>query len=417
MPESVDEVGSYAFHGCSKITQPIYTKTMFLKMPQKFNGAYKVPEGIIRICEYAFYECSNLTSVSLPSSLNIIDSESFEDCKGLKQIVIPEGTIEIGNRAFYGCSGLTSLEIPNSIKTIDAYAFTKCDNLSTIYWNANLEIRPFEYIAKAIKEVYFGDQVTSVYYTFADCSNLEKVVLGKNVSALRSLAFKATGLKKLYITGDMAPNCYVNAFLDTDLSSATLYVPERFISQYQIKQPWNSFGNLLTLEGNEPDIPSQSEQKQCDQPTITYENGILHFSTSTPNAIITRTIQVPDAGVSVGDEMTLSATYNITAIATCDGYLASEPVYATLYWLDASLDVSDTMESLTAGRRGILVTTHAGQVTLKGVTDGEIVEMYDLKGRKLTASRARGTTIVFNAEVKEIVILKVGDNRIKVSVN
>ena len=82
-----------------------------------------VDEGIEEIGSGTFYGCSNLTSVSLPSTLNILGEKVFYGCAGLSEINIPEGIETINDSTFYGCSGLSRISIPENIKSINNNAF------------------------------------------------------------------------------------------------------------------------------------------------------------------------------------------------------------------------------------------------------------------------------------------------------
>ena len=87
-----------------------------------------VPEGITVIGSQAFRQ-SNVTSVKLPSSLEIIVREAFEGCSLLKEIVIPEGVHTIDSYAFSGCVSLKEVKLPKTLKVIGFHAFQSCSSL------------------------------------------------------------------------------------------------------------------------------------------------------------------------------------------------------------------------------------------------------------------------------------------------
>ena len=112
---SNDELGDYAFYGCSGLT------------------SLTLPSSVTSIGSYAFYGCSGLASLTLPSSVTSIGWYAFEDCSGLTSFTLPSSVTSIGYRAFYGCSGLTSLTIPSGVTSIGSYAFYGCSGLTSIY--------------------------------------------------------------------------------------------------------------------------------------------------------------------------------------------------------------------------------------------------------------------------------------------
>ncbi len=74
-------------------------------------------EGITNIGKAAF-TYSAITSITLPSSLRLIDANAFQDCNQLSSIDIPEGVTTIGASVFYGCSNLSKIVLPNTLTSI-----------------------------------------------------------------------------------------------------------------------------------------------------------------------------------------------------------------------------------------------------------------------------------------------------------
>lgn len=57
----------------------------------------------------AFCECTRLTTVTIPNSVTIIDSEAFYNCNSLSSVTIPSFVTLIGRHTFFGCSSLASV--------------------------------------------------------------------------------------------------------------------------------------------------------------------------------------------------------------------------------------------------------------------------------------------------------------------
>ena len=124
-----------------------------------------IGDGVTTIGNCAFYECTGLTSVTIPNSVTSIGEKAFAYCSGLESITvdagnstydsrdncnaiietktniliagcqnttIPSSVTSIGNSAFASCSGLTSVTIPNSVTNIKYYAFANCTGLEKI---------------------------------------------------------------------------------------------------------------------------------------------------------------------------------------------------------------------------------------------------------------------------------------------
>ena len=108
--------------------------------PKTFQNSYvteiDVPGKVISIQELAF-ESSHLTSVYISQSVETIDSQVFQDCSGLTEIVydIESHHVTVGNEAFKGCSSLALMYMPPSMRDISNNAFDGCTNLNKIYMN------------------------------------------------------------------------------------------------------------------------------------------------------------------------------------------------------------------------------------------------------------------------------------------
>ena len=140
IPDSVTSIGDSAFSGCSSLTDiqvdvsnPLFTsdngvlfnhnKTTLICCPARKSGSYSIPDSVTEIESYAFYGCSSLTDIVIPDSVTSIGNGAFWGCSSLTDIVIPDSVTFIGYSAFYGCSSLAIIEIPNTVKKIGFLAF------------------------------------------------------------------------------------------------------------------------------------------------------------------------------------------------------------------------------------------------------------------------------------------------------
>lgn len=83
----------------------------------------------------------------------------------------------------------------------------------------------------------------------------------------------------------------------------------------------------------------------CATPSIFYGAGKLKFSSETAGAKYHYTISDKDMATDALCEdgnVSLSAAYDISVYATADGYSASEKAKATLYWVNANLEIQPT---------------------------------------------------------------------------
>lgn len=115
----LEEIGEYAFMGCSSLRE------------------FEVPEGVSAIRAGTFRECTSLRSVALPSTLLDIKQFAFIYCDSLQNITLPASLLHIGNNAFSRCVSLEKIEIPDTVTEIESYAFSDCFSLCEARLPAN----------------------------------------------------------------------------------------------------------------------------------------------------------------------------------------------------------------------------------------------------------------------------------------
>lgn len=80
----------------------------------------------------SFCGCAGLTSISLPNSIEKIESQAFERCENLSSIQLSDKIKLIPWRAFYGCKSLKEITIPSSVTALGGSTFHLCNGLTSI---------------------------------------------------------------------------------------------------------------------------------------------------------------------------------------------------------------------------------------------------------------------------------------------
>ena len=140
IPSEIEYLGDMAFYGCDKLE--------VLELPDGLKAIpagliegctsiddVDIPESVIEIGSYAFDCCTGLSgNLSLPPNLKGIGECAFYGCNGFTgALSLPESLERIGMGAFFGCCGLTgSVVLPASVSELDAYAFSGCDGIDSI---------------------------------------------------------------------------------------------------------------------------------------------------------------------------------------------------------------------------------------------------------------------------------------------
>ena len=288
-----------------------------------------------------------------------IGNSAFQQCISLTSVTIPNSVTSIWNEAFSGCSSLTSVTIPNSVTTIGNEAFSECNGLTS---------------------VTIGSGIVSIYsQAFASCKKLTDV----------------------YCLAKAVPSTSINAFQDSYIDDATLYVPNASIVAYKAKEPWKNFKTIKGLDGTIPETP------KCATPTISYAGNKLTFNCSTEGAEYVYEIKDKDIRKGYDNEVTLSATYEISVYATKAGWENSNVATATLVWGTATFTETTSEESSARPlTRAVpaLVTCHRGTISVQSEADGSSI-----------VSNGHAT-VSTNLQPGSIAIVKIGDKAVKVVV-
>ena len=154
IPESVTSIESYAFSWCSSLTSITIPESVTDIKEASFSScssltSIKLPNNLISIGSNAFHDCSSLASITIPESVTSIGNCAFDGCSSLTSITIPESVTSIGVEAFGYCGSLTNITIPKSVTSIGNYAFDNCSSLTNITYNGTQE--QWNIINKAVK--------------------------------------------------------------------------------------------------------------------------------------------------------------------------------------------------------------------------------------------------------------------------
>ncbi|MGM9553117.1 MAG: leucine-rich repeat protein [Faecousia sp.] len=127
-----------------------------------------------------FSDNAVLTSVTLPKTLEKIESYCFQNCSNLAAITLPENLYGIGYHAFYNCTALSQI-------TVNSTKLTDVDTSGNIFYNAG------KYAANGIS-VTFGNNATMIPKDMFYCdennyARVKSVTIGNDVVSIGSGAF------------------------------------------------------------------------------------------------------------------------------------------------------------------------------------------------------------------------------------
>ena len=237
LPETVKEIGASAFTNCSRL--------------QKIN----IPEGVTSIGASAFAGCKKLKQLVLPSGLQEIPEQLCNLCEALDSVKLPAGLTVIPQKAFTGCSSLRSIKIPNSVTNIGNSAFAGCP-LDTLILPTSLNVlgdAVFNQLnlTTSPKHLVLNDKLVATGMgTFANWSELQTIVIGKNVAILGQDCFLAdSSVTDITCYAAQPPLIYDGTFNGV-ADTAKVHVLSSSVAAYRAAQYWSRF-RIVALDEEE----------------------------------------------------------------------------------------------------------------------------------------------------------------------
>lgn len=250
LPENLTTLDSYAFQSCSSLAN--------VKMSGKVTGIsgycfqecknlqkVELAEGLQVIHNGAFYLCNSLQSINFPSTLTLIDYDSFNGTD-LREIDIPASVENINYRAFCGNKNLKKVTFREGLINIGASTFSGCESIDSIVCPSTLRMIDNSGFqdCKSLKKVQLNEGLVSINANaFRNCSNLADILLPSTLENCKGNAFRECGnIKTIEARSVLPPTTDGSCPLSyVDLTGVTLYVPSWSVGEYQLADGWNSF--------------------------------------------------------------------------------------------------------------------------------------------------------------------------------
>ena len=245
-----------------------YTGVVEIPATVTYNGQTLT---VTSIGSYAFYGCSSLTEMTIPNSVTSIGSYAFYGCSGLTEMTIPSSVTSIGIYAFSGCSGLKNLTIEDcgNELSMDSSVFSGA-NLETVYLGRNLSYGRSFYSSPFYRQTYLvkvtiGSSVTTIgSYAFYGCSNLHSVTIGEGLLSIGSSAFSSSPTKVTWLT-NTPPEGY------RYVGGKYNYVSNEVYSGLDSMKVYPYLSSLFEVGGIRY-VPVSPSERTCDAIDCTYDS-------------------------------------------------------------------------------------------------------------------------------------------------
>lgn len=279
IPEGVEDIGYAGFQSCNfsgTVTLPSTLKTLG-NATFAFNclgGELHLPDGLTSIGGDAFRECSFSGELRLPESLEEVYEAAFEgshftgdlvipqNLKNIAQrafagatfsgmLVLPEGLREIPDQAFRGCQLRGELKLPSTLKRIGNNSFED-NKFSNIVFPKGLSIMGkgcFAGNGRLSGTLTIPEKLTAINENaFADCTLLDEVIVGEEVSKIEGGAFRnCYNLSSVVVNNHEPPLLTFqpqSPFAGVPMDNFTLQVPAESVETYRSSHGWKEFKRI-----------------------------------------------------------------------------------------------------------------------------------------------------------------------------
>lgn len=382
----------------------------------------------------AFNYYTDLTNVEIPNTVTSIENRAFNGCWSLMEVKMGNSVKTIGDHAFFNCESLASIDFPETLESIGMEAFTSCNSLTEVYIPASVNDYVFSFSrCENLMNI-------NVDPDNQDFSSVDGVLYNKDQYMLTTVPGGKTSFEFLDVTG------IINGEAFNGCKISSLYIPAtiRSITSNPFKycenlteinvdpasQYYASVDGVLYTKDMKVLEAFPTAKTSVDIYDGTEEIGMMAFihcdgltSVEIPNSVTTignqalwecNNLERITLGSSVaeigsqafgGGEKVIEVTCLSTVPPVSTGTPAStfaDEAYnnATLYVPEGCESVYRDVEpwslfadiaeltgtgigNVSADGKNVAVTAGDGVITVSGVAEGNVIEIYTVSGEQV----------------------------------
>jgi hypothetical protein len=416
IPASITSIAEYAFRDCDSLTTLTVDANNTYFSAQDgvlFNKAktvlvhclsakqtYTIPSTVNIIETDAFGSQKGLTSITIPASVDSIKEEAFAGCSGLTTVLVPGSVKYIGYDAFAFCTGLKSVTFSNGLIMLDENAFYNCTSLTTINLPATL---------KTLGEDIFEDSgVTTItvdssnpYYSAKD-----GVLFNKDTTTLVCFPNGRTGA---YTAPSTVKTVKSHAFFGCEgITSVTL-------------PSVTTIGDTVFTQSSLTAItmPAVTRIGICafmssDLTSVTIPSGIAFIDTDAFRGCRKMTSIYALKATALDITASNGVFYYVDSACVLHVPVGSYTSYSTAnQWKDLIIkaDIVSGINKVQATK--LKVTCKNGNAVVTGLAEGTYVTVYNLQGTAVYSQKANAETVNIILPARGAYILNADEQSVK----
>lgn len=222
IPDSITSIGYSTFADCLRLKSVSTGNGLTSIETATFRGCKNLTEidigkSVTSIGGGAFSDCG-FTDIYIPDNVTYIGPDSFSYCPELEKVVIGNGNTYISAHAFCNCESLTDISIGNNVTAIGFLSFTnrydpyameptldcikiKYNEYDNAYYLGNKKNPYLALISVKSTDISTCkiNKNTKIIagYAFADCKNLNDIIIPDGVRSIGENAFSDCGLTNI----------------------------------------------------------------------------------------------------------------------------------------------------------------------------------------------------------------------------